>query len=191
MGKFSKSTFNEARSQYDLDDPIKNSETGSEMTDSRKDLLGLPKSGDPRSTFNATKTALLAIPGSTEDLREAMVKSSYYDSGESNGERPGFLRAGLVEFDGKFALAVFLEEANCLQFCEPYSLQPFLALSLSPQKVFLLEHLDITANVLVGYNHRQLVAIELDNDGKDETNSCFFVKQDLHDPLRFSLLKQN
>ncbi len=50
--------------------------------------------------------------------------------------------------------------------------------------LYLLDNVEFMCNLLIGYNHRQLAIIELDNEAKDDNESLFYQRSELHDTLR-------
>lgn len=66
-----------------------------------------------------------------------------------------------------FALALYLD-AGVLQLCDPYSLQPFIALKIPLTQYSFFDHIMFHQNQLIAYNNRQLLLVELDQEAKDE-----------------------
>ena len=56
---------------------------------------------------------------------------------------------------------------------DPFTLQPFLALTISSNQYAFLDHFKFVENQLIGYNHRQVLIIELDSEAKAFDTSIF------------------
>lgn len=88
----------------------------------------------------------------------------------------------------KFALATYIDP-GVLQLCDPFSLQPFIALTIPSTTYSFLDHFEFNQNRLIGFNERQMLVIELDREAKKPTESIFGLKSDLHDELKIQAMQ--
>ena len=97
-----------------------------------------------------------------------LIKAKYYDyktdeKGQSQSIYPQILKLGFMSVAEKFGLAIYIDP-GVLQLCDPFTLQPFIALTVSTSTYSFLDHFLFHKNMLIGYNERQLVVVELDHD---------------------------
>lgn len=88
----------------------------------------------------------------------------------------------------KFALALYVDP-GILQLCDPFSLQPFIALQIPVTTYSFLDYFMFHRNLLVTYNERQLLVVELDNEAKQPEESIFGMRADLHDELKIQAMQ--
>lgn len=86
---------------------------------------------------------------------------------------------------GRFALAVYLDP-GIFQLCDPYTLQPFIALTLPMSQYCFMDHFLLRDNQLLCYNDRQMLMIELDSEVKG-VKSIYHMKTDLIETERLEL----
>ena len=88
----------------------------------------------------------------------------------------------------KFALAIYIDP-GVLQLCDPFSLQPFIALTIPQTSYSFLDYFSFNDNQLIGFNERQLLVIELDHEAKAADDSIFGIKSDLYDELKIQAMQ--
>ena len=101
---------------------------------------------------------------------------------------PQILKFGFVSMKEKFALAVYIDP-GVLQLCDPFSLQPFIALTIPQTSYSFLDYFSFNENQLIGFNERQLLVIELDHEAKAADDSIFGIKSDLYDELKIQAMQ--
>ena len=128
---------------YGLEDEIAGtdadgSSAGSGMNgESLIQQIGMPSLGD----FG--RTASLGENLSKENIR----KAQYYPDQDMGDIYPQIMKVGFVETKGRFALALCCDP-GVLQLCDPFSLQPFIALIIPSNKYMFLEYF-----MVIGLNH--------------------------------------
>jgi hypothetical protein len=91
---------------------------------------------------------------------------------------PALLKFGFVQMQERFALALYIDP-GVLQLCDPFTLQPFIAMTVPHTTYSFLDHFLFDSNRLIAYNDRQLLVVELDHEIKTAEESIFGVRTDL------------
>ena len=71
--------------------------------------------------------------------KEQIRKAQYYPDQEPGDIYPRIMKIGFVKTKDKFALALCCDP-GVLQLCDPFSLQPFVALTIPSNKYMFLEY---------------------------------------------------
>ena len=102
---------------------------------------------------------------------------------------PQILEIGFINFDGRIALGLICDP-GVFQLCEPFSLQPFMAVTIPNSLYAFLDKFNFDQNRLTGVNQHQLLLIELDQELKEKTGSSVFSSRaDLIDELQVQALQ--
>lgn len=157
-------------STFEIDQPIPMSD--SSMTASRQ--FNDPADGHHTMSNTMLKNSTLSM----ENLKlTSMIMQQFYKSDSSAAELsspnvskaslqigdifPQILKIGFLQMEGNYSLAILIDP-GVFQLVDPFSLQPFYAMTIPHSHFSFLEHMKIHNNRLIGFNDRQLLVVELD-----------------------------